>query len=282
MKHIKRCKIGKIVLKNPVIAASGTFGYAKEMSKFFDVNLLGGIVTKTVTLKPRAGNKPPRIYDLGFGVLNSIGLENPGLKGFLKEHSKSLMRLSTKVFLSIYGETLREWELLVLSLDKEGFSVFELNFSCPNIHGEVLSSDIKKMLSIIKRIRPLTDKTLVTKLSFSPDIKKTALSLEEAGVDALTLINTIPAMALDRNTKKPVLGNVYGGLSGPCVKPVALRAVYEAASVVSIPVIGCGGIMNHQDALEFLSVGAKAVEVGTATLINPLACKKIVEGLAKI
>jgi len=265
-----------------VIAASGTFGYAKEMSKFFDVNLLGGIVTKTVTLKPRAGNKPPRIYDLGFGVLNSIGLENPGLKGFLKEHSKSLMRLSTKVFLSIYGETLREWELLVLSLDKEGFSVFELNFSCPNIHGEVLSSDIKKMLSIIKRIRPLTDKTLVTKLSFSPDIKKTALSLEEAGVDALTLINTIPAMALDRNTKKPVLGNVYGGLSGPCVKPVALRAVYEAASVVSIPVIGCGGIMNHQDALEFLSVGAKAVEVGTATLINPLACKKIVEGLAKI
>ena len=281
MKRIKRCKIGKTILKNPVIAASGTFGYAKEMARFFDVNLLGGIVTKTVTLNPRKGNKPPRIYDLGFGVLNSIGLENPGLKGFLKEHSKSLMRLSTKVFVSIYGETLKEWAKLITALDKKGFTVFELNFSCPNIKGKVLSSDIKKMASVIKRIRSLTDKTLVAKLSFSPDIKKTALSLEEAGVDALTLINTIPAMALDRNTKKPVLGNVYGGLSGPCIKPVALRAVYEAVSVVSIPVIGCGGIMDYRDVLEFLSVGAEAVEVGTATLIDPLAAKKIVEGLAK-
>jgi len=281
MRHIRRCKIGKVILKNPVIAASGTFGYTKEMTRFFDVNLLGGVVTKTITLNPKRGNKPPRIYDLGFGVLNSIGLENPGLMGFIKEHSGLLKSISSVVFISIYGETLEEWVRLITALGKEGFFAFELNFSCPNIKGEVLLSDIRKMAAIVERIRSLTDKTLVAKLSFSLSIKKTVLMLEKLGIDAVTLINTVPAMALDRNTGKPVLGNVCGGLSGPCIKPIALRAVYEVAGTVSIPVIGCGGIMNYRDALEFLSVGAKAIEVGTATLIDPLASKKIVEGLAK-
>ena len=281
MKDIKHCKIGRAILKNPVIAASGTFGYAKEMARFFDVNLLGGIVTKTVTLNPRVGNKPPRIYDLGFGILNSIGLENPGLRGFLKNHADFLRSLSTVVCVSVYGRTPGEWAKLITVLDKEGFSVFELNFSCPNIKGEVLSSDIKKMAGIIKRLRSLTGKTLVAKLSFSLSIKKTALVLEKSGIDAFTLINTIPAMALDGKTKKPVLGNVYGGLSGPCIKPIALRAVYEISDTVSTPVIGCGGIMDYRDALEFLSAGAEAVEVGTATLIDPLALKRIVEGLAR-
>ena len=274
-----RCKIGKVVLKNPVIAASGTFGYAKEMSKFFDVNLLGGIVTKTITLNPRTGNKPPRIYDLGFGVLNSIGLENPGLEYFINKHMGFLNSLSVCIFVSIYGESLREWEKLITVLDKEGVCAFELNFSCPNIKGETPSSDIRKMLRIIKKVRPLTNKTLAAKLSFSPKIKQVAFSLEKAGVDALTLINTIPAMVLDRNTKKPVLGNVYGGLSGPCIKPIAIRVVHETAKEVSVPVIGCGGIMDHQDVLDFLSAGAAAVEIGTATLIDPLATVKIVKGL---
>ena len=281
MKRIKRPKIGKVILKNPVIAASGTFGYAREMSDFFDVSLLGGIATKTITLRPREGNVPPRIYDLGFGVLNSIGLENPGLETFIREYAGFLKSLSTVIFVSVYGENIKEWAKLITVLDKEGFSAFELNFSCPNIKGDILSSNPKKMLGIVKRIRSLTGKTLVAKLSFSLSIRKTALMLDEAGIDALTLINTIPAMALDRKTRKPVLGNVYGGLSGPCIKPVALRAVYETAGAVSVPVIGCGGIMNSEDAQDFLSAGAKAVEVGTATFIDPFASRKIVEGLAK-
>jgi len=276
---MRRCKIGKVVLKNPVIAASGTFGYGREAAEFFDINQLGGFVTKTITLLSRQGNQPPRIYDLGLGVINSIGMQNPGLEGFKEKYGSFLNSLKTNVFISIYGEKSGDWEKLIASLSPEKNAGFELNFSCPNIKGNLVSENKRYIRKLMVRLRRCTRKLLIAKLSFSPQIKKTALVLQDAGIDALTLINTLPAMAIDRATERPILGNVVGGLSGPAIKPVALRCVYEVSRTVKIPVIGCGGIMDYQDALDFLSAGAAAVEIGTATLIDPLATMKIVKGL---
>ena len=273
-------KIGRVTLKNPVIAASGTFGYGKQMQEIFDIDILGGFVTKTITLKPRKGNKPPRIYDLGFGVINSIGLENPGLERFKRDYLESLNRLKTKVFISIYGEEFREWKELILSLNKENIAGFELNFSCPNIKKSPLYLNSKWLYSFINRLRPYTKKLLIAKLPFLSNIKDIAVSLKKANIDAITLINTIPAMAVGVGGK-PVLGNLIGGLSGPCIKPVALGCIYEVKKVVSLPIIGCGGIMNYRDVLDFLNLGANAVQVGTANLIDPFVCKKIIEDLKR-
>jgi len=273
-------KIGRVTLKNPVIAASGTFGYGKQMQEIFDIDVLGGFVTKTITLKPRKGNKPPRIYDLGFGVINSIGLENPGLERFKRDYLESLNRLKTKVFISIYGEEFREWKELILSLNKENIAGFELNFSCPNIKKSPLYLNSKWLYSFINRLRPYTKKLLIAKLPFLSNIKDIAVSLKKANIDAITLINTIPAMAVGAEGK-PVLGNLIGGLSGPCIKPVALGCIYEVKKVVSLPIIGCGGIMNYRDVLDFLNLGANAVQVGTANLIDPFVCKKIIEDLKR-
>ena len=262
------CKISHSVLQNPVITASGTFGYGRKAAEFFDINQLGGFVTKTLTLFPRQGNRPPRIYDLGLGVINSIGMQNPGLAAFKEKYSSFLNSLKTNVFISIYGEKSADWEKLITSLAPEKNTGFELNFSCPNIKGDIISEDKIYIRKLAARLRRATRKLLIAKLSFSPQIKNIALVLQDAGIDALTLINTLPAMAIDRKTHRPVLGNILGGLSGPVIKPVALRCVYELSRTVQIPVIGCGGIMNYHDALDFLSVGATAVEVGTATLID--------------
>jgi len=273
--------MGKTTLKNPVITASGTFGFGGELKSLLDVNELGGIIPKTITLLPREGNLPPRVYDLGFGILNSIGLNNPGLDVFIKEYIPFLEKLRTKVFISIYGENLREWKKLISSLDKYRIAGFELNLSCPNIKGELISADKNKAFNLIKALRGLTRKTLIAKLSFSPNLKEISLSAEKAGADAVCLINTLPAMAMDRKTRKPVLGNITGGLSGPCIKPVALRAVYEVSPAVKISVIGCGGIMSAGDVKEFLSAGACAVEIGTANLAVPSASLKIIKELSK-
>ena len=180
-----KCKIGKIVLKNPIIAASGTFGYGKEAKDFFDINCLGGFVTKTITLKPRKGNFPPRIYDLGFGVINSIGLENPGLKEFIKQYAGFLNKIKTHVFVSIWGKNLNEFKTLVKGLEEEKISGFELNFSCPNIKGEVVSADKRKVYKIIASLRRITRKTLIAKLSYSPQVKDVARAAQAAGADAL-------------------------------------------------------------------------------------------------
>ncbi len=272
------CKIGNVILSNPIIAASGTFGYGKEMQKFFDINMLGGLVTKTITLKPKKGNKPPRIYDLGFGVINSIGLRNPGLKVFKKEYGGFLSSLKTKVFISIYGENFTEWKKIILSLEDLNIVGFELNLSCPNIKKEYVY--LNKLITLVKKLRPLTKKMLIVKLPFLLNIKEVVFSLQKAGIDAVTLINTLPALALNREGK-PILGNMYGGLSGPCIKPIALRCVYRVASSLSLPVIGCGGIMDYKDVLDYLNVGAKAVQIGTANLTNPLICKKIIKDLSR-
>lgn len=274
-------RIGKTILKNPIITASGTFGFGGELKSLIDVNEFGGFIPKTITLLPREGNPPPRVYDLGFGFLNSIGLNNPGLDVFIKEHIPFLEKLKTKVFISIYGENLGEWKKLILSLDKHRIAGFELNLSCPNVQGGIISADKNKVFNLVSSLRGLTKKTLIAKLSFSPKLKEISLSAEKAGADAVCLINTLPAMAVDKRTHKPVLGNITGGLSGPCIKPVALRAVYEVSREVKISVIGCGGIMSSGDVKEFLSAGACAVEIGTANLVSPSASLKIIKELNK-
>lgn len=273
-------KIGKINFKNPVLAASGTFGYGQEVKDFFDINKLGGFITKTITLKPKVGNKPPRIYDLGYGVINSIGLENPGIEAFKLKYTKFFTSLKTNVIVSIYGQSLSEWKQLVRSLDSQNVAGFELNFSCPNIKGKILSTDKKQAQQVVGELKKITKKLIIAKLSYSLGLKDMVMSLEKAKVDAVTLINTLPAMAVDKNSK-PVLGNIVGGLSGPCIKPVAFRAVYEVASCVKVPIIGCGGIMNCDDVLDFLKAGAWAVQIGTANLIDPCACEKIIKDLGR-
>ncbi|MCM8756598.1 MAG: dihydroorotate dehydrogenase, partial [Candidatus Omnitrophica bacterium] len=191
-----RCRIGNVNLKNPIIAASGTFGYGKEMMDFFDINELGAFVTKTITLMPKEGNIPPRIYDLGFGILNSIGLENPGLEVFKKKYSDFFTRLKTKVFVSIYGEKLNEWIELIKGLEEERIAGFELNFSCPNLEGEVISAYKNRVFKICSTLRKLTKKLLLAKLSYTLQLKEITLSIQLAGIDAVVLINTLPAMAI--------------------------------------------------------------------------------------
>lgn len=279
MKSMK-CKIGNVAFKNPLIAASGTFGYGKEVGDFFDINKLGGFITKTITLNPKTGNKPPRIYDLGYGVINSIGLQNPGVEVFKDKYMKFFASLKTNVIVSIYGQTISEWKQLVKSLDFKNLAGFELNFSCPNIKGKILSMDKNEAYSVVRELKKITKKIIIAKLSYSLGLKDVVKSLEKAKVSAVTLINTLPALAVDKNSK-PVLGNIVGGLSGPCIKPVALRAVYEVVKCTKIPIIGCGGIMNYQDVLDFLKVGAKAVQVGTANLIDPCICERIIKDLKK-
>lgn len=274
-----KVNLGGINLKNSVILASGTFGYGEEVSDSIDLNKLGGFVTKTVTPKPRKGNPPPRIYDLGFGLVNSVGMENPGLQEFKDEKMVFLKSLKTKVFVSLYSDRASGWEKMVSGLNKEDIAGFELNLSCPNIEGEIISASVNETKKVVASVRKNTSKPVIAKLSFSPQVKDISIAAEKAGADAVTLINTIPAMALDPKAKKPVLGNRVGGLSGPCIKPVALRAVYEASSELSIPVVGCGGIMSCDDVEEFFAVGAKAVQLGTANIIDPFLCLDIIEKL---
>jgi len=276
---LPKVKISHLYLKNPVLCASGTFGYGEEFKRFFDINILGGFVTKTITLYPRKGNPHPRIYDLGFGVINSVGLENPGLKEFKEKYIEFFRGLQTAVFVSIYGRNIKEWRKLIEELDREPIAGFELNFSCPNIKEKIISCDRKRVFKIVSILRRITNKLLIPKLSFSPFIVEVSLASQDAGADALTLINTLPAMVLNPETRKPVLGNVFGGLSGPCIKPVALRCVYEVASKVKIPVIGCGGIKDFNDVLEFLECGAKAVQIGSINLVHPDAAVKIIKSL---
>ncbi|MBM3254339.1 MAG: dihydroorotate dehydrogenase, partial [Candidatus Omnitrophica bacterium] len=254
-------KIGKLILKNPVLVASGTFGYGKEYKDLIGINKLGAFVTKTITLKPREGNLPPRIVETPSGILNSIGLENCGLEVFIKEKLPFLKTLKTAFVVSIAGYTKEEFSKLAKQLEDEGVKAFELNISCPNIEyrkGKLnFSQDAKSTYAVVKEVKKSTKLTVITKLSPNvTDISEIAKSAEEAGSDAMSLINTILGMAVDIDTKKPLLGNITGGLSGPAVKPVALRVVWEVYNSVKIPIIGMGGIMDANDAIEFIISGA--------------------------
>ena len=276
-------EVGGIFMKNPVMTASGTVGYGQELASLVDLNRLGGIVLKGLSLKPAAGNPPPRTVESCGGMLNAIGLENVGLEAFAREKLPFLQTLETPIVLNIYGHQIEAYvELAERIQDLEGIAGIEMNISCPNVKagGIAFGTDPKMASEVVKAVRAKTSLPLIAKLSPNvTNIKPIARSVEEAGADAVSLINTITGMAVDVATRRPKLANVTGGLSGPAIKPIALRMVWEAAQAVHIPVIGIGGIMNTSDALEFLIVGARAVQVGTANFVNPRATLEIVEGL---
>ena len=259
-------KIGKINLKNPVMVASGTFGYAEEFKGLIDLKKLGAIVTKTITLDPKEGNPMPRICETSSGMLNAIGLQNKGVDNFIEEKLPYLSKIGVPVIVSISGDCADEFFELAKRLDREKHvDGIELNLSCPNIKARGLIAQDK-------------DATLSPNVT---DIVEIAEAACEAGADSVSLINTLIGMAIDVETGKPKLGNITGGLSGPCIKPIALRMVWEVAKNIDKPVIGMGGIMTAQDAVEFLIAGAKAVQIGTANFIDPGVCEKIIKGVKK-
>lgn len=276
-------KIGNLVFKNPVLTASGTFGYGLEYSQFFDLSALGGIVVKGLSLKPKQGNPPPRIYETPCGMINSIGLQNIGVEAFQKEKLPFLRRFNTNIIVNFFGENLDEYVETATALDSlEGVHALEMNVSCPNKTTEWRKMGLEPELlrKAVKEVRANTKKPLIVKLAPQvTDIALMAKICEEEGADAVSLINTIPAMVIDIKTRKSVIGTVTGGLSGPAIRPVALRAVWEVCQAVKIPVIGIGGIVSAEDALQFLIAGAKAIQVGTANFINPLATIEIIEGI---
>ncbi len=285
-------QIGKIKLKNPVLVASGTFGHAKEFLPFIDLKKLGGIVTKTITVKPRLGNPPQRIVETPSGMLNAIGLQNPGVEKFIEEKLPFLRKTGVPVIVSIMGYSVEEFLAVTKSLEKTGgFDGYELNLSCPNVsYGtnktnvyesvRMFAHDEKLIEEVVAAVRNVTKKTVIAKLGPDvSDIGKMARAAERAGADAVSLINTLIAMVIDVKTRRPVLANKTGGLSGPCIRPVAVRMTWDAAKAVKIPVIGMGGIMNTHDALEFLIAGASAIQVGTANFLNPAASMEILDGL---
>jgi dihydroorotate dehydrogenase (NAD+) catalytic subunit len=277
--------IGNLKLKNPVMTASGTFGYGEEYSEFVDLNRLGAIVVKGISLKPLKGNPPPRICETPSGMLNSIGLQNVGLKKFLKEKLPYLRRFNTPVIVNILANTIQGYVRLSGALDDSGVEGIELNVSCPNVKkgGISFGTDKKTLARLISKVRQSIKRAvLITKLSPNvSNIHEFSKIAEDSGSDAISLINTIPGMAVDIETRRPKLANITGGLSGPAIKPVAVRMVWESYNAVKIPIIGMGGIMNVEDAIEFLLAGATAVAIGTANFLNPRSTLNIIEGIVE-
>jgi dihydroorotate dehydrogenase (NAD+) catalytic subunit len=275
--------IGSLELKNPVLAASGTFGYGIEFTPFLDLNTLGGVVAKGLYFSPREGNPPPRLVETPSGLINAIGLQGIGVERFANEILPQLLVYQTALIVNVCGENEEEYAKVVEYLDSyDGIAAYELNISCPNVEEGGLCPALKpdSTYSVVKRVKSVSSRPLITKLSPNvTDIVAIALSAQEAGSDAVSLVNTFLAMAVDVDTHKPKLANVFGGLSGPAIKPIALRMVFQVASRLDIPVIGIGGIMTGMDALEFLVCGATAVEVGTANFIDPECCLRILEEL---
>lgn len=277
--------IGGVVLKNPVMTASGTFGYGIEFEELVDLNSLGGIIVKGLSLNPAKGNPPPRIVETSCGMLNAIGLENVGIKAFIETKLPKLKKFNTPVFINIYGKTENEYaELAKVANDSEDIAGMEINISCPNVSagGLAFGVDPTCAAGVVSAVRKNTDKPLMVKLTPNvTDIVVVAKSVEDAGADSVSLINTLTGMAIDVESRKPKLANVVGGLSGPAIKPVALRMVFQVAKAVKIPVIGIGGIMNATDALEFIIAGATAIQVGTASFVDPGVTGNIVTELQK-
>ena len=275
-----------IKLRNPVLAASGTFGYGIEFAELVDLNQLGGLVTKGLSREPIAGNKAPRLWHTEAGMMNSIGLQNVGVAAFLRDKLPKLREYSVPVIANVFGYATDDYLEVVRALeDAEGIAAYELNVSCPNTKegGIFFSSDPVSLASLIRLIRPLAKRPLIVKLS--PNVARIepfARAAAESGADAISLVNTFVALAIDIETRTPRIGNGFGGLSGPAIKPLALRLVYEAAQAVRIPVIGLGGILSGEDAAEFLIAGASAVQVGTANFVDPRAPSRIAKDLGKV
>jgi dihydroorotate dehydrogenase (NAD+) catalytic subunit len=278
-------KIGSLELKNPVMTASGTFGYGDEFSPLVDPGRFGASVGKSLSLKPRTGNPPPRVVETPSGMLNAIGLANMGLERFLKEKLPLLEKMNTVVIVNINGHTEVEYGEVAAGLKGvDAVSGIEVNISCPNVEcgGMAFGTDPEVTARVTERVLKNSDKTVVVKLSPNvTDIRSVARAAESAGADGLSLINTLAGMAVDIERRVPKLGNISGGLSGPAIRPVALYKVYQVVHAVQIPVIGIGGIMNYKDALEFLITGARAVQVGTANFVHPTASLDIIAGLRR-
>ncbi|MGL5270500.1 MAG: dihydroorotate dehydrogenase [Selenomonadaceae bacterium] len=274
--------IAGIKMKTPVMTGSGTFGFGEEFSDFVDLNQLGAIVVKGTTLKPRSGNEGVRIAETPSGMLNCIGLENPGVEYFLTDILPRIVHYDAPIIVNISGSTVEEYGQLAKMLDVPGVAAIELNVSCPNVRegGIVFGTDPQSAAAVVRAAKANTKKPVILKLSPNvTDITIMAKAVEAAGADAISMINTLIGMAIDVKTWKPVLGNIIGGLSGPAVKPVALRLVWQVAQCVKIPIIGMGGIMTAEDAVEFLLAGASAVAVGTANFVNPTAAQDIADGI---
>lgn len=275
--------IGGLRLKNPIMTASGTFGYGQEFNDFTQLERLGGIIVKGISLKPAHGNAPPRIVETACGMLNAIGLENVGVDAFIAEKLPYLKDLATPIIVNIYGKSVEEYAELAKRFDAcDGVAAVEVNISCPNVKagGVAFGVCATSAETVVRAVRSKTVKPVIVKLTPNvTDIVEIARSVEMAGADAISLINTITGMAIDVQTRRPKLANITGGLSGPAIKPVALRMVWQAAGAVRIPVIGIGGIMTAQDALEFMIAGATAVQVGTANFVNPHVTMEILTGM---
>jgi dihydroorotate dehydrogenase (NAD+) catalytic subunit len=276
-------QIGRLKLKNPVMTASGTFGYGEEYSEYVDLNRLGAIVVKGLSLQPRPGNPPPRIMETTGGMLNAIGLQNIGVDVFIEEKLPFLRKHDVTVIANIYGESYAEYQKVARKLSSvKGVHALEVNVSCPNVKRGGLSfgSDPRIAALVTRKVKEETDLPVIIKLTPNvTDITAIAVAVEKAGADAISLINTLTGMSVNLKTRTPHLKNITGGLSGPAIKPVALRMVWQVVKCVSIPVIGIGGIMNAGDALEFMVLGASAVQVGTANFVNPHATTDILEGM---
>ncbi|MDO8282792.1 MAG: dihydroorotate dehydrogenase [Thermodesulfovibrionia bacterium] len=277
--------IGKLRLKNPVMTASGTFGYGDEFAEYFDVSRLGAIVVKGLSLKPKQGNPPPRIVETPSGMLNAIGLQNIGIDEFISRKLPFLRKQDTAVIVNFFGDSIDEYVQAAEKLSShEGIHALEMNISCPNKEAgwSVFGTDPNVTSNVVSAVRKATTLPLIVKLSPNvTDIAYMAKVAEDAGADALSLINTLVGMAIDIRTRRPKLANITGGLSGPAIKPVAVRMVWQCSKAVKIPIIGMGGIISAEDAIEFLIAGASAIAVGTGNFVTPLASMNVLEGIEK-
>jgi len=274
--------LGRLRLQNPILVASGTFGYAREMAGAVDFSKLGGIVPKTVTMQPRIGNKPPRTIETASGMLNSIGLDNDGLEHFIEKHLPYLCTLPTAIVGNIAGKSEEEFIRMAERIGREqGLAALELNLSCPNVSGGVdFATNPEVTRRVVQAVRDVCPLPIIAKLTPNvTNVAPIAQAARDGGADAVSLVNTFVGMAIDWRKRRPILGNITGGLSGPAIKPLALRAVWHVARNVDVPVIGIGGIANLDDVMEFLVAGASAVQIGTANFYDPNAAVRIVEQL---
>ncbi|MBO1003844.1 dihydroorotate dehydrogenase [Pseudogracilibacillus auburnensis] len=274
-------QIGKLHLKNPIMPASGAFGF--EMESIFDFNKLGAVVPKSITKYPRGGNATPRVCEVNGGMINSIGIQSKGLPYYVEHIIPAYKKYDTPLIASISADSVDEYaEMSEIIGNTEGVSGIELNISCPNLKGDgkAFGMDANISYELVKKVKGVTEQPIITKLTPNvTSIQEIARACEEAGSDGLNVANTLLAMAIDIHTKEPKIGNVLGGISGPAVKPIIVRMIYQVSQVCSIPIVGCGGVMNADDAIEMILAGATAVQVGTASFINPMAMIEIIEGI---
>ena len=278
-----KVNIAGVELNNPVITASGTFGFGREYGELYSLNELGAICVKGLTLAPRAGNPPPRITETYGGILNSVGLQNPGVDAFIEYEVPELKKYTCKIIANMAGNTIEEYCQMAEKLSDSGVDMLEMNISCPNVKagGVAFGTNADTVHTITKEVKKYAEIPLIVKLSPNvTDITEMARAAEAGGADALSLINTLLGMAIDIKTKRPILANVTGGLSGPAVKPVAVRMIYQVSECTKLPIIGMGGITTGEDAVEFMLAGSNAIAVGTANFMNPYACVDIKKGIA--